>query len=345
HAQEPNRLFKFTGPGLGTTFRARLEGNGRTDSKDAIGARAYVQLPPGGRERRVFRTVLGGSAFSAENELTLTFGLGRDTMVSRLAVLWPASGCLQIVDSPPQASGVPLQVKEGGCWTCSGRVNPVEAWLDPEGSECVPPPPCRVEGAVTEGFRPVPWTRVLDARLDGFPMSDGRSWSDGRFFLEHPFEPGVCRISIVEPFGYLPVNNPAREIDTCSGTERIDWILQRAPEGHSPRGPGYWQHQAKALLLGKGRAQESPQEIASWMEAIGLRYPGLREFESLSELAMVLDPAASISPVARLRRNLAVTLLNLASKRLSSYTVLATGESVGDLAEAAYRTLEANGEP
>ncbi len=134
--REPNRLFQFSGQGLGSTFRVRLRGNGLTDSRDAIGTRAYVEIPSGAGFRRVFQTVLSGSGFSAQNELTLTFGLKNDTSVSRLAVLWP-SGCIQILDNPGAGSPSPLVMDET-CWTCPGAPGPVEAWLNPDAYGCGP---------------------------------------------------------------------------------------------------------------------------------------------------------------------------------------------------------------
>ncbi len=139
-AREPNRLFHFSGPGLGVTFRVSLRGNGVTDSRDAIGARAYVEIPAGptGEIRRIYRTVSGSSGFSAQNELILTFGLGQDREVSRLAILWP-SGCVQILHGSrkaPLTAGSTLTIKQGACDTCADSPGAVAAWLEPDGHGC-----------------------------------------------------------------------------------------------------------------------------------------------------------------------------------------------------------------
>lgn len=334
--REPNRLFHFAGPALGNTFRARLEGNGLTDSRDSIGARGYVEIPSPWGKHRVFQTVLAGSGFSAQNELTLTFGLGENTAVSRLAVLWQ-SGCLQVVDSPGAASAsFPLVVGQA-CWSCPSAPGPVEAWLDPDAYGCAKPPATRLEGAIRDFSGPVPWTRVVHQHGDpARPSLEARTGLDGAFAIEHSFEAGVCRTSIIEPFGYLPVLNPARVEEATPGIKSLHLILERGPEGLWPRGAGYWLHQARSLTPGPGRAQEQETDMMMWMEAIRARYPALAGFDSTGELATTLRGGSSDSPGERLRRHLGAALLNLASGRLSSFTILTTGERVGDLMEKAY---------
>ena len=134
--REPNRLFDFAGQGFARTFRVRLEGNGISDSRDAIGSRAYVEIKGPEGLRRVFQTVLGGSGFSSQNERTLTFGLGSDR-VSRLAILW-SSGCMQVLETHTGTTISPLVVAQR-CWTCPEAPGPVEAWLDPESYGCSRP--------------------------------------------------------------------------------------------------------------------------------------------------------------------------------------------------------------
>jgi len=134
--REPDQLFDFSGPGVGKTFRVRLRGNGVTDGRDAIGARAYVEIASPKGTRRVFQTVLAGSGFSAQNERTLTFGLGHDR-AERLVVLWP-SGCVQIVDGLPSRSSAAIVVEEA-CSICSGTT----PWLDPDAALCTGPAPDR----------------------------------------------------------------------------------------------------------------------------------------------------------------------------------------------------------
>ena len=134
--REPDRLFDFSGPGMGKTVRIELRGNGVTDGRDAIGARAYVEVVSSAGTRRVFQTVLAGSGFSAQNERVLTFGLGHDR-AERLAILWP-SGCVQLVHELPSKPGATLVVDEA-CGTCPGAATAAQAWLDPDAAGCTLP--------------------------------------------------------------------------------------------------------------------------------------------------------------------------------------------------------------
>ncbi len=336
--REPDRLFRFAGPGLGNVFRAHLRGNGLSDSRDAIGARAYVEIDSTAGKRRVFQTVLAGSGFSAQNEGTLTFGLGNDTGVSRLAILWP-SGCLQMLDAPTQRTSSTIVVDQV-CWTCPNRPGPVEAWLEPDLHSCSPPAACRLEGTISDGIGPVPWTRVL--HIQGEPptlASESRSDQEGNFLVEHAYEPGFCQTSVLEPFGYLPISNPIKEEGSISGVETLDVLLSRGPEGRWPRGKGYWRHQTRSLFQGRGHSHAHQSEIEAWLKAIRDRYPGLEGFDSLQVLAETFMTRPTGFDGDHLRQHLAAALLNLASGRLSSFTILASGDRVGDLVEEAYRRL------
>jgi hypothetical protein len=335
--REPNRLFKFSGAGLGGTFRVHLKGNGTTDSRDAIGARAYIEIPAFAGTRRVFQTVLAGSGFSAQNERTLTFGLGRDTRVSRLAILWP-SGCLQVLEDQPVTPS-PLVVNEA-CWKCPGAPGPVQVWLDPDVYYCSRPPTCRIEGTISDVSGPVPWTRVVESHGDPPELIEGRSGPDGTFALEHPYEPGRCQVAVQVPFGYLPVPNPVWvEEEGTYGPSVFDLVLNRAPEAREPLGIGYWLHQAKNSTSGRPHAQETAADMAAWMGAIRARYPALTGFDSMAALAEALEGSAPHLVDERLRRHLGAALLNLASGRLSSFTLLVSRERVGDLVERGYRWL------
>jgi len=66
-------------------IQVQLRGAGA--NPDAIGASVDVVLESGWRQRQV---VLAGSGFSAQNDLALHFGLGRDAVVDEVRVRWPS---------------------------------------------------------------------------------------------------------------------------------------------------------------------------------------------------------------------------------------------------------------
>ncbi|MEE2776570.1 MAG: CRTAC1 family protein [Acidobacteriota bacterium] len=66
-------------------LRVKLEGNGRSSNRDAIGA--VVELTAGGTLQR--RGVTPSRSYQAQVELPLTFGLGDAGSVEGLVVIWP----------------------------------------------------------------------------------------------------------------------------------------------------------------------------------------------------------------------------------------------------------------
>jgi hypothetical protein len=220
----------------------------------------------------------------------------------------------------------------------------VQAWLDPDSYGCARPPVCRIEGTVTDGSDPVSWTRVVEYLGDSSRVVEARSGLDGTFSLEHPYEPGACQVTVLEPFGYLPVSNPVIVEENLFGVETLDLTLTRGPEARWPQGVGYWLHQARALASGnRSHAHEEPAEMALWAEMIRARYPGLGGFESPMALVDVLEGKAPHLVAERLHRHLDAALLNLASGRISSFTLLTSGERIADLVEKAYLWLATPG--
>ncbi|HVS17307.1 MAG TPA: CRTAC1 family protein, partial [Planctomycetota bacterium] len=65
----------------------QLRLRGTRSNRDAVGARVEVALDDGSRQAQV---VLAGSGFSAQNDLTLHFGLGEGRAVRDVSVVWPS---------------------------------------------------------------------------------------------------------------------------------------------------------------------------------------------------------------------------------------------------------------
>jgi enediyne biosynthesis protein E4 len=88
--REPNRLFDFTWAHEVRTLSVRLSGDGVSVSRDAIGARVrLVGLDADGEPVELHRTLFGGSCFSGQNAMALSFGLARVQQVVALTVVWP----------------------------------------------------------------------------------------------------------------------------------------------------------------------------------------------------------------------------------------------------------------
>jgi hypothetical protein len=81
----PARLLRSEGGTGHHWVRLELEGDGVRSNKSAIGAR--VTLEAGGVVQQ--REVAGARGYLSQSELTVTFGLGKETKVDRVTIRWP----------------------------------------------------------------------------------------------------------------------------------------------------------------------------------------------------------------------------------------------------------------
>ena len=94
----------------------RLEGNGTTSNRDAIGARLELTLE-GARAATRIRSLRCGEGFLSQSSNWIHFGMGKNTAISRLVIRWPAGGTEEI--TALQANQFYL-VRQG-----SGKATPV----------------------------------------------------------------------------------------------------------------------------------------------------------------------------------------------------------------------------
>jgi hypothetical protein len=98
--REPNRLFQFDWTEPRHWLKVRLEGDGVHVPRDGIGTRGHLtgELMDG-RELSLWRTVHGGSCFSAQNGFELYFGLTSASSIDRLEIFW-LDGTVSVVEDP-----------------------------------------------------------------------------------------------------------------------------------------------------------------------------------------------------------------------------------------------------
>ena len=80
----PAYLFRNDGGSQHNWLRVRV--NGSRSNRSGLGATVRVSSASGVQTQ----TVRSGSSYASQSELTLTYGLGRDTSVSAVAVQWPS---------------------------------------------------------------------------------------------------------------------------------------------------------------------------------------------------------------------------------------------------------------
>jgi hypothetical protein len=109
-----------------------------------------------------------------------------------------------------------------------------------------------------------------------------------------------------------------------------------------PRSAGFWKHQARVMISGRGRAHESEAALMEYLQGIRAIHDLFDDVRSITDLHGVLEPPAPPSMRQRGRRQLMALLLNLTSGRLSPFLQTSEGESV---VEAVDRIVETIGDP
>jgi hypothetical protein len=93
---------------VGTTNNGlRIKTVGRKSNRSGIGATVRVQTPNG----ILSKVVHSGSSYCSQSELTLTFGLGNQTVAEHVEIAWP-SGERDILKNVPVNST--YTIEEGG---------------------------------------------------------------------------------------------------------------------------------------------------------------------------------------------------------------------------------------
>ena len=81
----PARLFRNDNKLGNHWLRLNLEGDGVRSNRSAIGASVTVEA--GGLVQR--REVCSARGYMSQSEMTLTFGLGKETKIDRVTIKWP----------------------------------------------------------------------------------------------------------------------------------------------------------------------------------------------------------------------------------------------------------------
>ncbi len=115
------RLMRNDAPRTNHFLALRLEGNGKTTSRDAIGARVEVVLknpqPETADQPKSIKTLRAGEGFLAQSSKWLHFGLGAAKAIDKVIVHWPGGELEQFVGLDvdhryrlSQGSGTPQDV-------------------------------------------------------------------------------------------------------------------------------------------------------------------------------------------------------------------------------------------
>ena len=110
----------------------------------------------------------------------------------------------------------------------------------------------------------------------------------------------------------------------------------------APEGAGFWSHQVRVAVEGRGRAQEPAAALQDELRDVGRLHDLFADVDTLPALQAVLVPARPVSMDAQARRQVMTLLLNLASGRLAPFAVV-DGER--DVARAVDEMVAALADP
>jgi hypothetical protein len=95
--REPNRLFKVQPETPANFLRVRVNGDGEFISRDAIGTRVALRVSKrGSAPWMLYKTLFGGSCFSAQNSFWLHFGLADADSIELMQITWPNGSASEI---------------------------------------------------------------------------------------------------------------------------------------------------------------------------------------------------------------------------------------------------------
>jgi hypothetical protein len=170
-------------------------------------------------------------------------------------------------------------------------------------------------------------TSLLDA--DGNPMEDTATDLVGRYSFG-ALTAGRFYVHVWPPAGYT-ADRELREVQIATQDMQVDFLLTAMDTVNNWRGRGYWMHQVKSLLSGRGHVHEPYEVMCDYLEQIRLYFnlhPDLPVHafmvdpngdcdQRLSDLLEVLRPTSKPAPLTLATSDFAVLLLNIVSGRIN----------------------------
>jgi parallel beta-helix repeat protein len=216
-----------------------------------------------------------------------------------------------------------------------------DAWLRQIDPGCGPPPPGWIAGEVWDGVSPVTGVAMTLEDSGQTPLTDTLTDYYGEYGFEE-LEPGIYFVSMIVPIGYAPDSPIQQEAIVNSEEEtQVDFTLERLVVQVDTRGMGFWKHQAKVHVKGKGHAHETEEALLGYLEDIQSQYDVFDDVVGVEELLEVLEPPNPATIQERAEQHLMSLMLNLASLRIATYTEVSEDDTCG---EAISHIIEVLGE-
>ena len=150
---------------------------------------------------------------------------------------------------------------------------------------------------------------------------------------------GTYSVSIVVPLGFTVDQDSKSGVVFVGETSQIDFHLDCLSITPSARTIGYWKHQVNALLMGKGKPQESLAAMISYLHNIRVHFNenvynpvfvyevgslpgGSTPADSLGALGALLTVNNGGTMLDRAKQQMVALLLNVASLKISQAQVI-----------------------
>ena len=180
-------------------------------------------------------------------------------------------------------------------------------------------------------------------------------------FADVPISAIDADLSVLVPLGYAPLVPVDGHVAlTIDGDKQVDFSLACLEPIGETRGMGYWKHQAKAHLKGKGNAQESYADMAttypqllfdhfhenqlSAIEVLGVTYVSGPSPMDLATIGATLSARKNATMLDRAKQHYLALLLNTASGRLLTASVISADGATASQAIQHIATLINNGD-
>jgi parallel beta-helix repeat protein len=205
-----------------------------------------------------------------------------------------------------------------------------DAWKNELDPGCGPPPAGWIVGEVWDDVSPVTGVTMTLEDSGGTPLIE--TYTDG--FGDYSFvdlEPGIYNVSMIVPIGYAPVSPTQQEaiVDPDAGTQ-VDFDLERLVAAADTRSKGYWKHQAKVHVKGRGNAHETAEALLDYLADIQYQYDVFDDVVGLEGILAVLEPPKPATMSERAEEHLMAMMMNLASLRIATYTEVSEDDTCGE---------------
>jgi hypothetical protein len=182
--------------------------------------------------------------------------------------------------------------------------------------------------------------KLLDNENPSIVIADPISTDQQGDYIFSDIFAGTYQVMVVEPLGYSSNHNFVETALVPGGTETVDFNLTAEVISNGARSKGYWKHQFDAYVRNIGTAQESEQDLITYIAEVDVRYnPHFDIFDGMTngvdkfvEWQNVLSVKGNAGMEAKAKAQLAALVMNIMSLKVAQNEVVtADNWTAGDV--------------